>query len=56
MKKKLSEEIEALKAKAKAEGLKDMKFKVASGNTTPLSRVIKTQEQADTFMKILKAI
>lgn len=54
MKKKLSEEIEALKAKA--EGLKDMKFKLASGNTTALSRVIKTQEQADTFMKILKAI
>lgn len=48
--------INALIAKAKAEGKPDMKFKVASGNTSSLAKVITTQEQADTFMKILRAL
>lgn len=56
--KKLQEEIEALKAKAKAPDNQDVKFNVASGDeeSTSLNKVIKTKEQADTFMKILRAI
>ncbi len=56
MKKKFSDELAALKAKAKASGYKGVKFTTTSGNETALSRVIKTQEQADTFMRILRAL
>lgn len=56
MKQKLLLEINALKEKAKSKGKKDLKFKVASGNTSSLTEVITTQEQADTFMKFLKAL
>lgn len=56
MNKKLLEEMEALKARAKATGKKGLKFTLTSGNTSSLGQVIKTKEQADTFMKILKAI
>lgn len=56
MNKKLLEEMEALKARAKTSGKNGLKFTLTSGNTSSLGQVIKTKEQADTFMKILKAI
>ena len=53
MDKKLAAEIDALIAKA-ATIDKNVKFTVKSGNTSSLAKVIKTQEQADIFMLLLK--
>jgi hypothetical protein len=53
MDKKLAAEIDAHIAKAKASG-NNWKFTVKSGNTSSLAKVIKTQEQADIFMLLLK--
>lgn len=56
MTKKLSKEIIALKAKTKAKGKGNVKFKIASGRSSSLSQVITTKEEADTFMKFLRAL
>ena len=55
MKKEVLDKINALNLKAKRTGRKDVKVKVASGETA-LSRIIKTKEQGDLFMKRLKAL
>ena len=49
-------QIKALKAKAKVLGNSNLKFKVASGNVSSLNQVIKTKEEADIFMKFLRAL
>ena len=52
---KLKKDIEDHIAKAKATGKNDVKFTVVSGGDS-LREVIKTKEQADLFMKMLKSL
>lgn len=56
MDEKLKKDIEEHIAKAKATGKKDVKSTLASGDNDSLRKVIKTKEQADLFMKILKSL
>lgn len=55
MKDQVLDKIKALSLKAKEQGRNDVNMNVASG-TTALSEAIKTPEQADEFMKLLKAL
>ncbi|WP_423737397.1 hypothetical protein [Chitinophaga caseinilytica] len=56
MNKKLIREIAALKKKAKENSGRIEKFKIAQPHSSSLHAVIKTREQADTFMAILKSL
>jgi hypothetical protein len=52
----LKKRIDELWLQAKKTGKKDVKATLKSGNENSLNNVIKTQEQADLFMKMLKAL
>lgn len=60
MNEKLLKEIDALIARAKAPDNphRDLKFKMRPGyaESLPLNKIIKTKEQADAFMKMLRAL
>lgn len=56
MKEKILQQAKALAKKAKETGKSDVEFTLKSGNTTSLGKAIKTQEQADLFMKMLNAL
>ena len=58
MKETIDDKIKQLWQQAKKTGKSSDSIKVTltSGNETALSRVIKTKEQADLFMKILKSL
>jgi hypothetical protein len=53
--KELQESMEALWKQARETGQKNLKVTLKSGGETSLSKVIKTKEQADLFMRILKS-
>ena len=55
MKDQILDKIKALSLKAKEQGRSDVNINVSSG-TTALNEAIKTPEQADEFMKMLKAL
>ena len=52
----LKKKIDDLWLQAKKTGKKDVKATLKSGNENSLNKVIKTKEQADLFMKILKSL
>ena len=52
----LKKKIDELWLQAKKTGKKGVKATLRSGNENSLNKVIKTQEQADQFMKMLKAL
>ncbi|UYQ93405.1 hypothetical protein MKQ68_25315 [Chitinophaga horti] len=56
MDEKLLKEAEELRKQAKSTGKANIKYKLVSGNDQPLAKVIKTQAQADAFMKLLKSL
>ena len=56
MKEKILQQAKALAKKAKETGKNDVEFTLKSGNTTSLGKAVKTQEQADLFMKMLNAL
>lgn len=55
MKDQVLDKIKALSLQAKEQGRTDVNINVSSG-TTALNEAIKTPEQADEFMKMLKAL
>jgi hypothetical protein len=54
--KKHAEEIERQAEEARRQGKTSVKVTLKSGQTSSLGKVIKTQEQADLFMKMLRAL
>lgn len=56
MKETLRYKIMQLSNKAKESGKKDIKATLSSGDSNSLNKVIKTKQEADTFMKMLKAL
>ena len=57
MKENVLDKIKALTQKAKEHGTKStINVHLASGNATALNQAIKTKEDADEFMKLLKAL
>jgi len=56
MKEKILKEAQEFAKKAKASGKIDLKITLKSGETSSLGKVIKTQEQGDFFMKMLKSL
>ena len=52
----LTYKIKQLSNKAKESGKHDIKVTLTSGNENSLSKAIKTKEEAETFMKMLKAL
>jgi hypothetical protein len=56
MKETLTYKIKQLSNKAKESGKKDIKATLSSGDTTSLNKAIKTKQEADVFMKMLKAL
>ena len=56
MKETLTYKIKQLSNKAKESGKKNIKVTLASGNTTSLNEAIKTKQEADIFMKMLRAL
>ncbi|HEY9004604.1 hypothetical protein [Ohtaekwangia sp.] len=57
MKDRVLDKIKALTEKARENGNRNsMHVHLASGNTDSLSKVIKTKEQAEEFMRNLKAL
>jgi hypothetical protein len=56
MKETVAHKIKQLSLEAKQKGDAKVKATLASGNTTALSKAIKTKEQADLFMKMLKSL
>lgn len=52
MKKSIQDKIDQIKALAK--GTPNQQYTLKSGNQDSLSKVIKTKEQADFFMKLLR--
>lgn len=55
MEKEVMDKIFAIIAKAKAEGRKAEEYKLASGRTSSLGKVITSQKKADAFMAALRA-
>jgi hypothetical protein len=53
--KEIEEKINQLRQQAKQAGQKDINVTLTSGGETSLSKVIKTKEQADLFMRILRS-
>jgi hypothetical protein len=43
-------------AKAKESGITNPKVTIASGNTSSLSKIIKSKKDGDAFMKMLKSL
>ena len=56
MKETIAHKIQQLTNKAKESSKKNIHVTLASGNTTSLNKAIKNKEEADVFMKILKAL
>lgn len=56
MKETIEEKINQLRQQAKKAGKKDIKVTLKSGGETSLGKVIKTKEQAEFFMKMLKSL
>lgn len=56
MKETLSYKIKQLSNKAKESDKKNIKVTLASGNTTSLNEAIKSEKEAEIFMKMLKAL
>ena len=56
MKETLTYKIKQLSNKAKESGKKNIKVTLASANTTSLNEAIKTKQEADIFMKMLRAL
>jgi hypothetical protein len=56
MKQDVLNKINALGIRAKVMGRKDAKLNLSSSHSTVLNQTIKTQEQADLFMKRLRAL
>ena len=56
MKETIKHKIKQLSNKAKATGKKDIKATLSSGDNSSLNKAIKTKQEADTFMKMLKAL
>jgi hypothetical protein len=56
MKETLTYKIKQLASKAKESGEKNIKVTLTSGNTTSLNKAIKTKQDGETFMKMLKAL
>jgi hypothetical protein len=54
--KKHAEEADRLAEEARKNGLPRIEVTLKSGDTSSLSKMIKTQEQADFFMKILRSL
>lgn len=56
LKEKILKEAKEFAEKAKKAGKSDVEFTLKSGSTSSLGKVIKTKEQADFFMKLLKSV
>jgi hypothetical protein len=56
MKETLTYKIKQLSNKAKESDKKDIKVTLVSGNTTSLNEAIKNKQEAETFMKMLRAL
>ena len=56
MKDDVLNKIKELNLKAQENGNRDVHIHLSSSNGTALSEAIKTQEQADLFMKMLKSL
>ena len=56
MKETITYKIKQLSNKAKESNKKDIKVTLVSGNTTSLNEAIKTKQEAETFMKMLRAL
>ena len=56
MKETITYKIKQLSNKAKESDKKDIKVTLVSGNTTSLNQAIKTKQEAETFMKMLRAL
>ena len=56
MKETLTYKIKQLSNKAKESAKKNIKVSLSSGDTTSLNKAIKTKEEAENFMKMLKAL
>ena len=56
MKEDVLNKIKTLSTQARVIGHKDIKLNLSSKGTTALSQTIKTKEQAELFMKRLKAL
>ena len=55
-KEEILKKMDELGQQAKKAGKKDIKITLTSGGGTSLGKVIKTKEQADFFMKMLKSL
>ena len=55
-KEKILKKMDELGQQAKKAGKKDIKITLTSGGETSLGKVIKTKEQAEFFMKMLKSL
>ena len=55
MDKKIARQIRQIIKEAEKNGNKNVRYKRAPGSTTSLGQAIKTKEQADIFMKLLKS-
>jgi hypothetical protein len=56
MKETLKYKAKQLIAKAKESGITNPNVTIASGNTSSLSKVIKSKKDGDAFMKMLKSL
>lgn len=56
MKETLTYKAKQLIAKAKQSGISSSDVTIASGNTSSLSKIIKTKKDGDAFMKMLKSL
>lgn len=56
MEESIKQKMEALWRQAQQTGVDDIKVTLTSGGESSLGKVIKTKEQADIFMKLLKAL
>ncbi len=56
MKTNVEERIREITARAKNAGVKSAKLSSAVRNRSSLHRIIKTKEQADRFMKLLRSL
>lgn len=56
MKETIKYKINQLSTKAKESGKKDVKVTLSSGNTSSLTKVIKSKKEGELFMKMLKSL
>jgi uncharacterized protein YggU (UPF0235/DUF167 family) len=56
MKEKLIAKAKQLIAKAKQSGIPNPNITITSGNTSSLSKIIKSKKDGDAFMKMLKSL